>query len=153
VSEFPWYAFIAGLRQAGHADPSYGGGASGYAKRYGLTFVDGTIENFMVSAVAASAFHLDPRYYQLGKGSAWHRAAYSVSRIVVTRSDAGHARFNAAEILGSAAAAGLFTAYHPAEDRTGQAVLTGWGSQVGYDTLAIILKEFWPDIRRKVSHH
>ena len=83
VSEFPWYAFIAGLRQAGNANPSYGGGASGYARRYGLTFVDGTIENFMVSAVAASAFHLDPRYYQLGKGSAWHRAAYSVSRIAV----------------------------------------------------------------------
>jgi hypothetical protein len=151
ISEFPWYAFIAGIRQVGNANPSYGGGASGYAKRYGLTFVDGTIENFMVSAVVASAFHVDPRYYQLGKGSVWHRAGYSVSRLVVSRSDSGHARFNYAEILGSAAAAGLFTTYHPAEDRTGKAVLTGWESQVGYDALAIVLKEFWPDIHRMVS--
>ena len=32
--------------------------------------------------------------------------------------DAGHPRFNHAELLGSAAAAGLYVAYHPAEDRT-----------------------------------
>jgi hypothetical protein len=151
ASEFPWYGIIAGIRQAQNGDPSYGRGATGYAKRYGLTFVDGTIENFMVSAVAASAFHLDPRYYQLGDGGVWHRTAYSVSRIVVTRNDAGQARFNYAEILGSAAAAGLSGVYHPAEDRNLRAMLFAWESQVGYDTLAIVLKEFWPDIRRKLT--
>jgi hypothetical protein len=151
ASEFPWYGIIAGIRQAQNSDPSYGGGATGYAKRYGLTFVDGTIENFMVSAVSASAFHLDPRYYQLGTGGAWHRTAYSVSRLVVTRNDAGQTRFNYAEILGSAAAAGLSAAYHPAADRTVRATLVAWESQVGYDALAIVLKEFWPDIRRKIG--
>jgi hypothetical protein len=151
VSEFPWYALIAGIRQAENGEPSYGRGAASYAKRYGLTFVDGTIENFMVSAVFASAFRLDPRYYQSGKGGAWHRTAYSVSRIFITRTDTGKVRFNYAEILGSAAAAGLTTAYHPAEDRTVGATLTAWESQVGYDALAIVLKEFWPDIRRKFS--
>jgi hypothetical protein len=26
-----------------------------------------------------------------------------------------------------------------------------WGTQVGYDTLTYVVKEFWPDIRRKLS--
>jgi hypothetical protein len=27
-----------------------------------------------------------------------------------------------------------------------------WGSQLGYDTITIVVKEFWPDIHRKLSH-
>jgi hypothetical protein len=26
-----------------------------------------------------------------------------------------------------------------------------WGSQLGYDTITIVVKEFWPDIHRKLS--
>jgi hypothetical protein len=25
-----------------------------------------------------------------------------------------------------------------------------WGSQIGYDTLTYFVKEFWPDVRRKI---
>ena len=25
-----------------------------------------------------------------------------------------------------------------------------WGTQVGYDALTFVIKEFWPDIRRKL---
>jgi hypothetical protein len=27
-----------------------------------------------------------------------------------------------------------------------------WGSQLGYNTITIVVKEFWPDIHRKLSH-
>jgi len=27
-----------------------------------------------------------------------------------------------------------------------------WSTLVGYDTLTVVVKEFWPDIRRKLSH-
>jgi hypothetical protein len=27
-----------------------------------------------------------------------------------------------------------------------------WGSQFGYDALTLVVKEFWPDIRRKLRH-
>jgi len=26
-----------------------------------------------------------------------------------------------------------------------------WGSQVAYDTITIVVKEFWPDIHRKLA--
>lgn len=151
--EFPWYGFLSGISQAENSEPGYGQGAAGYGKRYGAAFADGTIENFWTSAIFPSVLHQDPRFFQLGKGGFWHRTGYAVSRIFVTRSDSGHSQFNTSEILGSAIAAGISTySYHPHADKTLSNSLSVWGSQLGYDTITIVVKEFWPDIRRKISH-
>jgi hypothetical protein len=75
-----------------------------------------------------------------------------MSRIFITRSDAGKSQFNTSEILGSAIAAAISTySYHPQADRTLSNTASVWGTQIGYDTLTIVVKEFWPDIRRKLS--
>jgi len=150
--EFPWYGFLSGISQAENSEPGYGQGAAGYGKRYGAAFADGTIENFWTSAIFPSVLRQDPRFFQLGKGGFWHRTGYAVSRIFVTRSDSGHSQFNASEIFGSAIAAGISTySYHPHADKTLSNSLSVWGSQLGYDTITIVVKEFWPDIRRKIS--
>jgi hypothetical protein len=151
--EFPWYGVLAGISQAENSEAGYGQGAAGYGKRYAAFFADGTIENFWVSAILPSALHQDPRFYQLGGTGFWHRTGYAVSRIFVTRSDSGHSQFNASEIFGSAIAAGISTyTYHPRDERTLSNTTSVWGSQVGYDALTYILKEFWPDIRRRLTH-
>ena len=150
--EFPWYGFLAGISQAENSEPGYGQGAAGYGKRYGAAFADGTIENFWTSAIFPSVLHQDPRFFQLGKGGFWHRTGYAISRIFVTRSDSGTSQFNASEIVGSAISAGTSTySYHPHADKTLSNSLSVWGSQIGYDTITIVVKEFWPDIRRKIS--
>jgi hypothetical protein len=152
--EFPWYGFLAGISQAQDSEPGYGQGAEGYAKRYGAAFADGTIENFWTSAILPSLFHEDPRFYQMPDGSFVHRAGYAVSRIFVTRTDSGHSQFNFSEILGSAISAGVSTyTYHPHADQTLGNTASVWGTQVGYDTITIVVKEFWPDIRRKIRGH
>jgi hypothetical protein len=153
LGQYMFYAGLAGISQADNADPSYRQGAAGYAKRFGLAFADGTTENFLTSAVLASVLHQDPRYYRLGTGGLWHRAGYSVSRIFVTRGDTGHEQFNFSEIVGSGMAAGLYNTYHPASDRTVSNTLATWWMQVGYDTGFIIVREFWPDVRRKFRKH
>jgi hypothetical protein len=171
--QFPWYALLAGLSQAENSEPGYGQGWEGYGKRYASAFADGTIENFMTSAVLPSILHQDPRFYQSSEGSVTHRAGYAISRIFITRSDSGHKQFNYSEILGSALSAGISTnTYHPrgfvtahfdpstnmvvyqhqASDRTLPNTLSVWGTQVGYDTITIVIKEFWPDIHRKIVH-
>jgi hypothetical protein len=148
--QYPWYAALAGISQAQNSEPGYGQGAEGYAKRYGAAFADGTIENFMVNAVLPSVLRTDPRYYQLGKGTFWHRTGYSLSRLFVTRTDSGHNTFNFAEIGGSGMAAAISTySYHPEADKTFSNTATVWGTQVAYDAMRIVLNEFWPDIRRK----
>lgn len=55
-------------------------------------------------------------------------------------------------MIGSAISAGISTySYHPHSDKTVSHALSVWGSQIGYDTVTIVVKEFWPHIRRKLS--
>jgi hypothetical protein len=144
---------LAGISQAENSEPGYGQGAAGYGKRYGAAFADGTIENFMVGAILPSVLKQDPRFYQSSSGGFLHRTGYAMSRIFVTRSDRGTEQFNYSEIFGSALSAGISTySYHPHSDKTLANTASVWGTQVGYDTITIVVKEFWPDIRRMISH-
>jgi hypothetical protein len=171
--EFPWYGILSGISQAENSEPGYGQGWEGYGKRYASAFADGTIENFMVGAVMPSILHQDPRFFQTSEGGFAHRAGYAVSRIFVTRSDSGHSQFNYSEIIGSALSAAISTnTYHPrsfittrydpttngltyvynASSRTLPNTLSVWGTQLAYDTITIVIKEFWPDVHRKMNH-
>lgn len=148
--QYPYYAFLAGIGQAERSEESYGQGAAGYGKRFGSAFADGTIENFMTGAIFPSLFRQDPRYFQSGKGSFLHRTSYAVSRVLVTRTDSRHNQLNFSEILGAGVSAGISNAYHPAGDRTVRNTMSVWGTQMGWDAVAFTVKEFWPDIRRKL---
>jgi hypothetical protein len=149
--QYPWYGFLAGISQAENSEPGYGQGAAGYGKRFGASTADGTIENFLTSAVFPSLLRQDPRFFQSGRGSFLHRTGYAVSRVIVTRTDSGHSQVNYSEIFGSALGAGISTySYHPHADKTLRNSAKVWGSQVGYDTITYVVKEFWPDIRRKI---
>jgi hypothetical protein len=167
--QFPWYGFLSGISQWEDSEPGYGQGAEGYAKRFGTAFADGTIENFFTGAILPSILHEDPRYFQLGHGSFMHRTLYAMSRNLITRTDSGKNQFNYSEVVGGALSAAISTyTYHPkshvlstpnppyyrfvASDRTLKNTASVWGTQYGYDTLTLVVKEFWPDIRRKVRH-
>jgi hypothetical protein len=148
--EYPYVGVLALIDQAENDDPSYGQGFGGYAKRYGAAFADTAIENFMVGAVFPSLLHQDPRYYQSGKGGSWHRAGYAALRVFITRSDSGKRQFNYSEWAGSALAAALSNTYHPPHDRTALNSTNIWLTQIWGDAVSFELKEFWPDIRRKL---
>ncbi|HUB81338.1 MAG TPA: hypothetical protein VMB03_21205 [Bryobacteraceae bacterium] len=152
--EFAWYGLQAGISQArDHANYLYGQGMRGFGERFGVVFGDGTIENFFTKAIFPSVLHQDPRYFQKGKGGFWRRASYAVSRVFITRSDSGQTEVNFSELIGSATAAGISAyTYHPHSDRNVGGVIDTWGTQVGFDALSYTLKEFWPDLRRKMSH-
>jgi hypothetical protein len=150
-AQFAWYGLISAVGQAENSEPAYGQGWGAYGKRYATSMADGVIEGYMVSGVFPSVLKQDPRYFVLGKGGFWHRTEYALSRLIITRSDSGNAVFNASEIFGSASAAAISTyGYHPANDKTFGNAASVWGTQVGYDGLAFVVKEFWPDIRRKI---
>jgi hypothetical protein len=148
--EFVLVAFVAGLGQASDSDSSYGQGAQGYAKRYGTAYGDNAIENFMAYAVFPSILHQDPRYYQLGHGGFKKRAGHALSRVIITRSDSGQTQFNYSEILGAGSAAAISTyTYHPQNERSFGNVATTWVTQMGWDAATYMVKEFWPDLRKK----
>jgi hypothetical protein len=142
-------AFVAGINQASNSNPSYGQGMQGYAKRYGTAYADNAIENFMASAVFPSVLHQDPRYYQLGHGGFWRRSKHAVGRVLITRSDSGQGQVNYSELGGALAAAAISTySYHPESERGFTNVMSVWGSQMGWDAVTYMIKEFWPDLRK-----
>jgi hypothetical protein len=149
-SEFVLIGFVAGLGQASNSDSSYGQGAQGYAKRYGTAYGDNAIENFVASAALPSLLHQDPRYYQLGRGGFMKRTKHAFERVIITRSDSGQSQFNYSEVFGAGIAASISTySYHPAQDRNFGTVASVWGTQMGWDVATYLIKEFWPDLRRR----
>jgi hypothetical protein len=149
--EFPFTAILACIGQMQNSEPSYGQGLKGYGKRFALSFADNTLGNFVTEAVFPSVLHQDPRYFRLGEGGFLRRTGYVLSRIAITRNDAGQNQFNFSEIGGNAVAAEISLAYHPAADRGISSAIGVWGTQIVWDGIANELKEFWPDMHRKMS--
>jgi hypothetical protein len=154
ASVFDWAAFpfngvLAGIAQAKNEPESYGEGWDAYAKRYGESFADNSIGTYMTTAIFPSLLHEDPRYYQMRQGKFSSRAYYAMNRLFVTCTDSGSAR---SESIGNATAAAISNIYHPAEDRTAGRNATTFGFLILHDGLSNELKEFWPDIKRKVLH-
>jgi len=149
---FPFDGALAAIDQAKNSPASWGQGWGAYGKRYGATFADNSIGTYMTTAIFPSMLHEDPRYYQLGQGSVAHRTFYSISRLVVARTDSGHSRFNYSELFGNALAAGISNVYHAPEDRTFGRNLSTLGQLDMWDGLSNLMKEFWPDVHRKMQH-
>lgn len=140
---------IALLGQARNSDPTYGQGFQGYDKRFATFYADTGIGTLMTTSVFPTILRQDPRYFQLGKGSKWHRALYAASRIFVAPSDRGELQFNYSEIVGNAVAAGISNTYHPQNQRTLGNTMRVWGTDTMLNMMCNVAKEFWPDIRRK----
>ncbi|MFZ1009408.1 MAG: hypothetical protein WAN65_21380 [Candidatus Sulfotelmatobacter sp.] len=146
--EFTVVGIVAGIRQAENSSPGFGQGMEGYGKRYGAAFADQVDGNIMVGGVYPTILRIDPRYFQLGKGSFLHRFGYAIDRIFIARRDSGSHMFNVPEFAGNATAIAISNAYYPASDRSFSSSLSDWGTQMGLDAFGNELKEFWPDIHR-----
>jgi hypothetical protein len=150
---FVFTSITAGIEQMTDEKAAYGQGLMGYSKRYGADFADGLTNELFVTGVFPTLLHEDPRYYRLGHGNGWKRTAYALSRILVTRTDSGGSRFNNSEFLGNFVSGALSITYYPQNDRNIGGVFTRMGVQIGYDSLFNVMKEFYPDLKRKFSHN
>lgn len=157
ASVFDWGAYpfngaLSAIAQARNDPKEWGQGWGAYGKRFGANFADNSIGTYMTTAIFPSLLHEDPRYYQLGKGRFVHRAYHGINRLFVARTDSGHDHFNYSESVGNAVAAAISNIYHVSADRTASRNATTFAFLILYDGLSNELKEFWPDIRRKVFH-
>ena len=153
--DYPVYmaaAAFAGLYQLENQNPSFGQGVKGYAKRLASSYGDQAIGNLMTEAIFPSLLHEDPRYFRIGAsgGTTWHRVGYALTRVLVVRTDKGKWDFNYSEWLGNAATVAISNLYYP-DTRNVADNVQKLGIQVGTDAFSQVLKEFWPDIKRKLS--
>ncbi len=142
---------LAGLDQIQNNDPSYGQGLQGYAKRLGAWYGDEAIGNMFTEGVFPVLFHQDPRYFRKGTGSFMSRTGYALSRVMVTQKDGGGLQFNYSEWVGNAAATAIGNVYHQ-DNRNALDNTTKLFEQVGTDAISQVMKEFWPDIKKKLFH-
>ncbi|HXB67748.1 MAG TPA: hypothetical protein VNY05_05865 [Candidatus Acidoferrales bacterium] len=145
---FALAALFAGEAQLTNANRSFGQGAAGYGRYFGTAYGDLLIGDYMTEAVLPTLLHQDPRYFRRGTGTGWSRLGYSMGQIFWTHRDSGGTQFNYSEVLGNSTAVAISTAYYPDQRKAADAV-SKLGVQLGVDMCSNILKEFWPDIKRK----
>lgn len=152
-SSVVYNGLIAGGAMASKSEPAFGQGASGYGNYFAHTYADGTIENYMVEAIVPTLTKEDPRYYTLGHGGFFKRTGYAVSRLFITRTDAGNRTFNLSETVGAGAAAGISNTYYFDDTNVWVKTYQRWLSQMVQDAASNIAKEFWPDINHHLFHN
>lgn len=150
---YPVSGAFALLYQLENQNPSFGQGMKGYARRFGTALGDQVIGNMMTESIMPSLFHQDPRYFRIGsrRGGVLYRAGYAASRIFVSRTDNGGEQFNYSEWLGNASAVAISNAYYP-DTRTASDNIERLGIACATDAFSQVMKEFWPDVKRKLFH-
>jgi hypothetical protein len=148
----PLAGIVAAISQAENSDAAWGQGWGAFGKRYAATYADTVIGSFMTTGVFPSILHEDPRYFRMGSGGFKKRSWYALTKLFVTRTDAGKPQFNYSEFMGNATAAGISLTYHTVQERNLSSFGGDYLTQIAIDAFANQLKEFWPDIRHKLSH-
>ncbi len=151
-SSFIFAGVQAGASDATKATPQFGHGAVAYGRYYWHTLADQADENLWVESIIPAVTREDSRYYTLGHGGFVKRVGYSLSRAFITKSDAGSETFNASEIVGAGAAAGISTLYYPSADKTLTKTYQRWITSIVIDGATFTFKEFWPDVNRAIFH-
>lgn len=147
--------FGAGERQLFNSRPHYGTDSGAFGERLGAAELKQVTESFFSYGLFAATFHQDPHYYVMGPGpghSVLHRAVYSATRIVLTRTDDGGTGANWSKLAGMASATALTNTYYPPQDRGFSQTMSAYGSSLATSVLTLELHEFVPDLKRAVLH-
>jgi hypothetical protein len=148
----PWpfllASVLAGVNQAENSPTEYGQGVEGYAKRFGASYGDYFIGNFLGNAVFASLTKEDPRYYQRGHGTYLRRALWAASGTVWCKRDNGTWGPNYANVIGNLTGAAIANVYYPQSERTVGATIGRGFSVTAQGIIGSEVIEFWPDIVR-----
>jgi len=144
-------AYHAGIGQAENGDPTFGQGAAGYGKRFGAGLADQASSEFFKDFAYPTMFLEDPRYYRLAGGRAEKRLFHAALHVFIAHREDGTHMFNFSEWVGTSSAVALSNVYHPDNKRG----FSPAAQQVGYSVLADsgfdVLREFWPEIARKLK--
>ena len=143
----------ASVSQAADGIPHYGQGWGAFGKRFAAQEGDQFTGSILIYGVLPTLLHDDPRYFRKGKGGVFKRILYAASRVAISRTDSGHATFNAPQIFGQLGQAGISTLYYPEQDRTVGGVFQGWAINQCYAMGFNQLKEFTPDLVAALKRH
>ena len=140
------------VEQLKNAKESHGQAALAYSTRYAPDITDAFTNYLLVVGVFPSLLNEDPLYFRRGQGGGLRRIGYSMSRIVVARTDSGGRRFNVSEFAGNFTSGLLSQTYYPRNERGIGGIFSRMTVQIGYDAFFNLCKEFYPDVKKKLFH-
>ena len=103
----------------------------------------------MTEGVFPTLLHQDPRYFRRREGTGRSRLSYAIGRLFITRTDSGKTQFNYSEVVGGATFLAISNAYYP-DGRSVGNNMGRYAVQLSFDAASNVLKEFWPDLKRKL---
>jgi hypothetical protein len=143
-------AVFAADAQLINSNPSFGQGMKGYSRYFSASYGDFIIRNYLSEAIYPTLLHQDPRYFRRGIGSKSSRLGYSIGQIFWTHTDSNRTQLNYSELLGNSTAVAISRAYYP-DHRNVTDAASRFGLRIGIDMASNVLKEFWPDVSRRLS--
>lgn len=139
---------VAGIGQANDSEAEWHQGAPGYAKRFGASYSDAFIGNFLGNAVLPIVLREDPRYFQKGTGGGMKRFLWAATSTVWCKRDNGTWGPNYANVGGNMIGAAISRAYYPASERSLADVIDGGLTVSAEGIVGAEMIEFWPDMVR-----
>ena len=141
------FAAYAGVLQTLDAPTEWGKGGAGYAKRFASTAAWSGIHSALAFGLD-TALHQDPRYYRSGAGG-WRRVGHSLRGTILTRTDTGGETLSTWRLGSAYGAAFLSNQWYPDRLNTVRLGMLQGSMTLGFDFVANLGREFWPDIKRK----
>src|SRR5215471_14782767 len=133
-------------------NPEYERSLMGFGQEYGVRLGVTETEVFFEQFLVPSVLKQDPRYFRNPSLPFFRRSFYSVSRVLITRSDRGHNTFNASRIIGGAASQSLADLYVPGQRQGLSPILNRVTFDLVRDAGLNLVHEFWPDLRHRFLH-
>lgn len=141
-------AAYAGVLQAIDTPEEWGQGGASYGKRFVSTFAWSGIHSTLAFGLDA-ALHEDPRYHRAGTGG-WRRVGHAVRGTILTRTDSGGETLSVWRLGSAYGAAYLSNQWYPDRLNTVRLDLAQGTLTLGFDFVANLGAEFWPDFKHKV---
>jgi hypothetical protein len=127
----------------------WGQGGLGYGKRLGSTLAYAGVRNLMGFGLD-TALHQDPRYYRSGESGFWRRTKHAFHGTIFTRTDSGGETLATWRFGSAYGATFLSNEWYPDRVNTVKLGFEQGTTQIGFDLLANMGSEFWPDVKKKI---
>ncbi len=147
----PWpvagSAAYAGIEQAVDFPREWGQGATGYGTRLGSTLAYAGVRNAMGLGLD-TILHQDPRYVRSADAGFWKRIGHAFRGTVLTRTDSGKQTFATWRFGSAYGATFLSNEWYPERLNTVKLGFTQGTSQLGFDLIGNLGREFLPDVKK-----
>lgn len=142
-------AAASAIRQAEDSPKEWRGGAEGYGYRLGDAFAQHVIRGTLQYA-ASEVLHEDNRYFASGQSGFFGRVKYAVASTFLARRDNGQRTMSFSRLGAAAGAAFISRAWQPPSTTSAGDGAVSFGIAMGTDVGFNVVREFIPDLKRRL---